>query len=363
METICAKEVVSAAEMDARGWLDAQTAAVAPKLAESLDFKVSPPMTTLIDAGVEEIKRQFVPSYQELDEQPYEQADPIGDDAHGTVPGITHRYPDRVLLNISHTCAVYCRFCFRKEKVSKSGHSLNSAQMDQALDYIGSHPQIREVIFSGGDPLILAPRLLRRVLMQLDRIEHVKLIRFHTRVPVVRPERVDAALIQALTATRKVVRVIVHVNSAKELTSAAEGAILCLVRAAIPVLSQSVLLKGVNDSLTQLLDLFWKLIEMRVSPYYLHYLDPARGTTHFRVPLQDALELFSQLRGKIPGYAIPRFMVDIPGGHGKISLDAHNMRYEGGKWYFLSPLEGQQWVEVSYPTNEDPAPVHEERLC
>lgn len=334
--------------MNSRGWLDEKTHQVSSLLSKELDFRVTESMSRLIDQGNQEIAGQFVPSAQELEVKPNETSDPIGDDIHNPVPGITHRYSDRVLLNISHACAVYCRFCLRKEKVSKPGHSLNTSETDKALDYIASHTSIKEVIFSGGDPFILSPRLIRSILARLDCIEHVKLVRFHTRVPTVDPGRVTPQLIDVLTSTTKAVRVVTHINTVKEISESSEEVLKKFINSGVPVLSQSVILKGINNSLDALLNLFWKLIEMRVTPYYLHYLDLARGTSHFRVPLEQVIEWHHQLRGKIPGYGIPELMVDIPGGLGKIAINSENAKQTGGKWHFRSPIHPDKWITIDY---------------
>src|SRR5262249_39165305 len=208
------------------------------------------------------IARQFVPAAAELDARPEEMADPIGDDAHSPLEGIVHRYPDRVLLKPVHVCAAYCRFCFRREVVGRAG-ALSRAQLDAAMAYIRSHREIWEVILTGGDPLVLSPRRLGQVVETLAAIDHVKIIRVHTRVPVVAPARVTAALVRALRAPGKATYVVLHANHARELTSAARAACARLVDAGIPMLSQTVLLRGVNDEAAVLGELMRALVECR----------------------------------------------------------------------------------------------------
>ena len=215
-----------------------------------------------------------MPSAAELETAPEEQADPIGDERWSPVPGIVHRYPDRVLLKPSLLCPVYCRFCFRREQIGAKGAVLDPAALDRAFAYIRERPEIWEVIVTGGDPFLLAPRRIAAIVETLAAIEHVQVIRFHTRVPVVDPRRVGAALIKAL-AVEKAVYVVVHANHPRELTEAAKAAIGRLTRAGIPLLSQSVLLRGVNDDAAVLEALFRKLVAMRVKPYYLHHPDLA----------------------------------------------------------------------------------------
>ena len=209
------------------------------------------------------IARQFVPAAAELDARPEEMADPIGDGAHSPVEGIVHRYPDRVLLKPVHVCAAYCRFCFRREVVGRA-RALSRAQLDAAIAYIRTHSEIWEVILTGGDPLVLSPRRLGQVVEMLAAIAHVKVIRVHTRVPVVAPTRVTAALVRALRAPGKATYVVLHANHARELTSAARAACARVVDAGIPMLSQTVLLRGVNDEAAVLGELMRALVECQM---------------------------------------------------------------------------------------------------
>ena len=278
------------------------------------------------------IARQFVPTLNELLIRAEELADPIGDRIHEPTPGLTHRYPDRVILHATQACEVYCRFCFRRETVGTEGH-LPEAALQGAVNYIAATPAIWEVILTGGDPLTLSPRRLKSLIDRLAAIPHVEVIRFHTRVPVVAPDRVTDALLQALH-TRPAVYVVIHTNHPAELTPNACAALAKLTHAGIPLLSQSVLLKGVNDDATTLETLFRALIRNRVKPYYLHHADLAKGTSHFRTTIAEGQALMATLRGRLSGICLPTYVLDIPGGHGKVPIGPN----------YLSPHKSQHMV-------------------
>ena len=292
---------------------------VLARVANDYVIAVTPELLELMDGPPEHdpIARQFVPTAHEATTTPAELADPIGDHAHAAVKGIVHRYPDRVLLKPLHACPVYCRFCFRREQVGPGGEALDDAELDAALGYIAARPQIWEVIVTGGDPFMLSPRRLSRIVAALDALAHVAVIRFHSRVPVVDPTRVNDELIAALKAARAAVYVGVHCNHARELTPAARAGLARLADAGIPLLSQSVLLRGVNDSVDVLEALFRALVAARVRPYYLHHPDMARGTGHFRLSIDEGQALMRALRGRLSGLCQPTYVLDIPGGHGK----------------------------------------------
>ena len=276
------------------------------------------------------IARQFIPDPAELDNRPEEMADPIGDDAHSPVAGIVHRYPDRVLLKLNHVCAVYCRFCFRREMVGSGGRALTGEKLDAALGYIAAHPEIWEVILTGGDPLLLSPRRLKAVVARLAAIDHVKIIRVHTRVPVADPERITPALVRALKARSKATYVVLHANHARELSYKARAACERLIDAGIPMLSQSVLLRGVNDDAAALGGLMRALVECRIKPYYLHHGDLAPGTAHWRTSIAEGQALMRALRGRLSGLCQPTYVLDIPGGHGKSPIGPNYVAGAGG---------------------------------
>jgi lysine 2,3-aminomutase len=266
------------------------------------------------------IRRQFVPDPRELIETPDESADPIGDDKHSPVPGVVHRYPDRVLLKVTHACPVYCRFCFRREMVGPGGDGLTGAALDAALAYIAARPAIFEVILTGGDPFILSPRRIADLTHRIAAIPHVKVLRWHTRVPVVDPARVTSDLIAALKAPGTAVFVGLHANHAREFTPAATAAIARLVDAGIALISQTVLLKGINDTPEVMADLMRTFVAHRVKPYYLHHADRAPGTSHFRTTIAEGQALMRALRGRLSGLAQPTYILDIPGGVAKVPI-------------------------------------------
>jgi lysine 2,3-aminomutase len=280
---------------------------------------ITPAMAELIDPADprDPIARQFVSDARELDARAEESADPIGDGVHAPVEGVVHRYPDRVLLKLVNACAVYCRFCFRRDMIGPGRGGLSPRALAAALAYIAREPQIWEVILSGGDPLILSPRRLKNVVARLAAINHVKVIRVHTRVPAVVPEKITPALLGALRARGKATFVVLHVNHPRELTKKARAACARFIDAGIPMLSQSVLLRGVNDDAVTLGALMRALVECRIKPYYLHHADLAPGTAHWRTSIAEGQRLMRALRGRYSGLCQPAYMLDIPGGFGK----------------------------------------------
>lgn len=305
----------------------------AEQVAERYAIAITPAMAALIDRTdpADPIARQFVPSVAELTVRPEEREDPIGDLAHSPVEGIVHRYPDRVLLKAVHVCPVYCRFCFRREMVGPQGlGTLSPEALDKALAYIAERPEIWEVILTGGDPLVLSPRRLGEMMERLAGIEHVKVVRFHSRVPVVEPDRIDGALVAALKACRKSVYVALHANHPRELTDEARAACARLVDSGVVMVSQSVLLKGINDDPETLAALMRAFVETRIKPYYLHHPDLAPGTSHFRLSIDEGRALVAGLRGRISGLCQPTYILDIPGGYGKAVIGADAVREHGG---------------------------------
>ena len=301
---------------------EAELEALRPVLARYA-LSITPDMAELIDPAdpADPIARQFVPRAEELTTTPEERADPIGDNAHEKLPGLIHRYPDRVLLKPLHVCPVYCRFCFRRESVGPEGlGTLTEQEFEAAFAYIAADPAIWEVVLTGGDPLALSPRRLSMIAKRLGAIPHVKVLRIHTRVPVVQPSLVDEALVEALSAFGGAVFVALHANHPREFTPAARAACAQLVGAGIPMVSQSVLLRGVNDDATTLTALMRAFVENRIKPYYLHHGDLAPGTGHLRTGIAEGQALMRDLRGRLSGLAQPTFVLDIPGGHGKVPI-------------------------------------------
>ncbi len=313
----------SIAQMKDAGLVPASRAAALEQVAARYAVAITPAMAALIDRDDpnDPIARQFVPDPAELVTQPHERADPIGDDAFSPVEGIVHRYPDRVLLKLVYTCPVYCRFCFRREMVGPDGRpGLTARQRAAAYDYIRTHPQIWEVILTGGDPLVLPASRLRKAVDALAAIDHVKIIRIHTRVPAVAPERITADMVDAFKAAGKATYIVLHANHPRELTPGARAACARIVDAGIPMLSQSVLLKGVNDDAEILAELMRAFVACRIKPYYLHHADLAPGTAHLRTSIETGQELMRSLRGRVSGLAQPAYMLDIPGGAGKVPI-------------------------------------------
>jgi lysine 2,3-aminomutase len=325
------------------------------RVAERFSVALTDDVAALIDPTepADPIAAQFIPSAAELETAPEELEDPIGDDRWSPVPGIVHRYPDRVLLKPSLLCPVYCRFCFRRETVGKDGAMLDAAALRRAFDYIREQPEIWEVIVTGGDPFLLAPRRIANIVQTLDAIPHVAVIRFHTRVPVVDTRRVRPALLAAL-ATDKAVYVVVHANHPRELSDDARAAVKRLTGAGIPVLSQTVLLAGINDDPATLEALFRALVAMRVKPYYLHHPDLARGTGHFRLGIEQGRDLVRSLRGRVSGLCQPTYVLDIPGGYGKVPISASAASAAGvpGRWVVEDPAGRKHYYP---PTTEKTA--------
>lgn len=310
----------TADDLIAAGLLPADQRAEAEAVGARYAVAVTPTLAARMQPG-DALARQFIPDAAELVRTPQESDDPIGDDAHSPVPGIVHRYPDRVLLKLVGVCAVYCRFCFRREMVGPGAESsLSGAALERALGYVADHPEVWEVILTGGDPFMVSPRRLAEVVEKIAAIPHVRIVRVHTRIPIAAPERVSADLVRALRREGIAAYVVLHVNHADELGPEARAAIGRLVEAGIPVLSQSVLLRGVNDAAETLAALFRALVEVRVKPYYLHHPDLAPGTGHFRLSIEEGQALMRALRGRLSGLCLPTYVLDIPGGHGKVPL-------------------------------------------
>lgn len=314
------------------------------RVAQRYAVRVTPAVYNTISdiSPADPVALQYLPDTRELSQTADEREDPIGDSARSPVPGIVHRYPDRVLLMPVTRCAVYCRYCFRRETTGKGAGLLPPAQLDAALDYIRQNKTIWEVILSGGDPLVLSPRRLAALLEQLDNIAHIGVVRIHSRVPVADPVRITAGLCALLEKMQKPVYIVLHINHAQEISAAVEQSVKKLRQSGCVLLSQSVLLKGVNNDAAVLEQLFRRLVTLKVKPYYLHHPDKAPGTAHFRLPLAEGQQIMRQLRARLSGIAQPVYMLDIPGGYGKIPVTPCYLSAEGDGVYTLEDPSGKQ---------------------
>lgn len=332
------------ADLAAAGLVPPERAAEAERVRAVFEVAIPPSyLDAMASAGPgDPVWRSAVPTAEELVVRPEELGDPIADEAHTPVPGVTHRHPDRALLKPTYACAVYCRFCFRRYAVGKGGETLRRSELEAALRYVERTPSLWEVILTGGDPLVLSDARLEEILERLRAIDHVKVLRVHTRVPAVLPARVTGELAALLAGPRprsraagprKPAWVVLHVNHVQELTPAAEEAIERLADRGVPLLNQSVLLAGVNDTVEAQEALLRRLVELRVKPYYLHHPDLARGTGHFRTGLDEGRALVRELRGRVSGICQPAYVLDLPGGHGKVPVGPdHVVRENGETW-------------------------------
>jgi lysine 2,3-aminomutase len=289
---------------------------------------ISPAMRALITTPDDPIGRQFIPDVSELVTASHESTDPVGDDVLSPVKGVVHRYPDRALLKPLLICPVYCRFCFRREHVGPDGGLLTDAELQAAYAWFTAHPAVTEVILTGGDPLMLSPRRLGAIVSTLSAMPHIQTIRIHSRVPVADPDRVTNELAGAMDTDRSL-WLVIHANHAREFTPAAGRALRRISSLGIPLLGQSVLLRYVNDNAPAMEALFRAMIAHRIKPYYLHHLDPAPGTARFHVPIEEGRTLLEGLRGRVTGLAWPTYVLDIPGGFGKVPIGPDYRQADG----------------------------------
>jgi len=315
---------------------------------------VTPYFISLIDPDDpnDPIRRQVIPLGREQEAFTAMMEDSLAEDRHSPVPGLVHRYPDRVLMLVTTQCASYCRYCTRSRIVGDPTQNFNSREHEAQLDYLRRTPQVRDVLISGGDGLTLAPKLLEKIIRGIREIPHIEIIRIGSRVPVFMPQRVDDELCEML-ARYHPVWINLHFNHPNELTPEVARAVDKLTRAGIPVGNQSVLLAGVNDCVNIQRDLVHRLVEMRIRPYYLYQCDLVEGSGHFRTPVGKGLEIMEGLRGHTSGYAVPTYVIDAPGGGGKIpvmpnyliSYSDHKVvlrNYEGYITTYEEPLEYKQ---------------------
>jgi len=296
---------------------------------------------SLIKYCEDPIWRQCVPDSKELLEDNLK-IDPLNESSFSPIPGLIHRYPDRVLLLVSSSCATICRFCLRKSWVGSDFGTPIKELIEQAIIYIRKYPKIRDVILSGGDPLLLEDEIIEEILERLRKIPHIEIIRIGTRIPVTLPERITHHLCKILKHYHPIY-VNTHFNHPQEITPESSAACQELVDAGCPLGNQTVLLKGVNDDPEVMKQLMQKLLAIRVRPYYLHHMDPVRGTSHFRTSIDVGLNIMSQLRGYTSGLAVPYYVIDLPGGLGKVPILPDNIKKEGGKLILRNYLG--QWVE------------------
>jgi lysine 2,3-aminomutase len=334
-----------AADLARAGLVDAAQVPDLERVAARYAVAVPPALADLIDRSdpLDPIARQFIPQPAELDQRPEDLPDPIGDAVHSPVEGIVHRYPDRVLLKAIHTCPVYCRFCFRREVVGPGGMgSLTANELESALAYIAAHPAIWEVILTGGDPLILSPRRLSEISKRLAAMDHVKVLRLHTRVPVAQPELINEELLSALRESGKSVYIALHANHAREFSEPARRACARIQESGIAMVSQTVLLRGVNDDPDTLATLMRTFVENQIKPYYLHHPDLAPGTSHFRLTIEEGIAIVGALRGRLSGLCQPTYVLDIPGGYGKVPIDSHHVVRRPDGSYKVTDPEGRE---------------------
>ena len=303
-------------------------------------FKISGYYAGLIKSPGDAVWKQCMPTIRELDDDE-ELSDPLAEVLLSPVPGLIHRYPDRVVLLVSNRCAVYCRFCMRKRHVGcGSDKVLDEKTLERALAYIAARDSIRDVILSGGDPLMLDDASLYTILSRLKAINHVRIIRIGTRIPVTLPDRVTPELCAMLQKFHPMY-INTHFNHPSEITPSSAQACDRLSCAGIPLGNQTVLLKGVNDTPAIMRELMTGLLELRVRPYYIHQMDLVKGTSHFRTPVKKGLEIIRSLRGHVSGMAVPHFVIDLPGGKGKVSLLPDQVEKEG-EAYFLTTYQGER---------------------
>ena len=342
----------SVVELAAAGLLEPARAETLRAVEARYSVAVTPEIAALIDPAdpADPIARQFLPDLRELATLPQERADPIGDDAFSPTDGLVHRYSDRVLLKLLSVCPVYCRFCFRRETVGLGkGASLSEEALDKALAYVAGRPEIFEVILTGGDPLALSARRLRAVAERLAAIPHVAVLRIHTRAPTTAPRLVTAERLEALKASGKAVYMVLHVNHARELSAPAREAIARIQRAGISTLAQTVLLAGVNDDADVLEQLMRALVTAQITPYYLHHPDLAPGTGHFRLSLERGRALYGELARRISGVALPSYVLDIPGGYGKVPLQQSHLEGDEKNGWIVRDRAGRRHP---YPADE-----------
>ncbi|MCW1883296.1 KamA family radical SAM protein [Luteolibacter flavescens] len=307
-----------------------------------LAMSITPHFFNLIDPNDPDcpIRRQVIPRLEEGWDAPEEMADPCGEDSHMPVPGLVHRYPDRVLFLVTDRCASYCRYCTRSRVVSGVGDQHLETQWEAAFKYLEEHTEVRDVLLSGGDPLLFSDAKLEKILSRIRAIPHIQFLRIGSRIPIFLPQRITPQLCEMLKKYHPLF-ISVHTNHPRELTLEVKEALGRLADAGVPLGNQSVLLKGVNDSVEVQKALVHKLLMCRVRPYYLYQCDLIRGSSHLRTSVSKGLELIEGLRGHTTGYAIPQFVIDGPGGGGKIPLNPNYVVHRDREKTVLRNYEGE----------------------
>lgn len=299
---------------------------------------ISPHFLALMQTSGDPLARQVIPDIREardLDTNP----DPLNEESQAPVPQVVHRYPHRVIFLVSNQCALHCRFCMRKRRVTTEA-GVGPEAIETGIDYIRRHKEINEVIFSGGDPFMLPEAELMDILTALHAVPHIRLFRIHTRVPCAWPQRITSSLVKGLSRFHPLY-VNIHFNHPDEISPQAQKACSLLADAGIPLGSQTVLLRNINDDAHTLHNLFQTLLQIRVRPYYLHQLDRAPGTQHFQVPIDEALKIVNALRGRTSGIAMPHFMVDLPGGGGKVEFTPESVVKKTSSHWLIRNFQGE----------------------
>lgn len=343
------KTIKTASQLLESGLVDIKQQKVIKKVIEKFSVSVPNQFLEIIQSGnasdSEAIRLQCIPDTQELQIEANELIDPIGDDIHSPIKGLVHRYPDRCLIMPIMSCPVYCRFCFRREKVGFNDKALSKSELKKIYEYIAKHVEIQEVILTGGDPFILKPKKIAEIILALEKIPSVEIIRFHTRVPVVASKLVTTEMIDVLKSSTKAVYVVLHANHSSEFTEISKKACADIINAGIPMLGQTVLLKGINNTVEALGQLMRTFVKNRIKPYYLHHPDLAQGTGYLRVTIKEGQQLVQSLQSRYSGLCLPTYVLDLPGGYGKVPIRhlvalTENLKPDGRERYQIEDYQG-----------------------
>ena len=320
-----------------------------------LAMSITPHFFNLVDRDDPDcpIRRQVIPRVEETITSPYELSDPCGEDSNMPVPGLVHRYPDRVLFLVTDRCASYCRYCTRSRVVSGAGDQTLETNYEAAFQYLEKHTEVRDVLLSGGDPLLFSDSKLEKILSRLRSIKHIEFLRIGSRIPIFLPQRITPELCRMLQKYHPLF-VSVHVNHPRELTSEVKEGLECLANHGIPLGNQSVLLRGVNDNVETMKALTHKLLMCRVRPYYLYQLDLIQGSSHLQVPVAKGLQIIEGLRGHTTGYSIPQYVIDAPGGGGKVPINPDYIIQRNSERVVIRNFEGKTFEYPEPAVQPDP---------